>query len=211
MRFWLKQAAIEYFKQKWFLFLFVTVFFCTGIFFGATAAKTISADQADHLSGYLNGFLEKVAATPVGEQIYFRHNVLNNLYIMLAMYILGLTVIGIPLVLVAVFSRGFILGFTVGFLVREKAFKGFVFALISVLPHNILVIPAVILGGVTALSFSALLIKRRFGTQQSTAITAGLGVYTAIMTALCLLTSMGGLVETYITPVFIKTAAAWVR
>lgn len=210
MRFWLKQVFIEYFKRNWFLFLFITVFLCAGIFFGAMAAKTISIDRADHLSGYLNSFLDKVATTPVGGQLYFRHNVLNNLYIMIAMYILGLTVIGIPLVLVAVFSRGFVLGFTVGFLVREKAVKGLIFALISVLPHNIMIIPAIIAGGVTALSFSALVIKRRFGTQ-NTALAGSLGVYTGIMLVLCLAATAAGFVETYVTPVFIKSAAAWIR
>lgn len=210
MKFWLRQVIREYFKQKWLLFLFVTIFFCVGIFFGATAAKTISMDRADQLSGYFNSFLEKVSTTPVSEQIYFRHNVLNNLYIMIAMYVLGLTVIGIPLVLVAVFSRGFILGFTVGFLVREKAFKGFLFALISILPHNIFVIPAVILGGVTALSFSGLLLKRRFNTQNQP-LTSHLGIYTAFMLVLCLSTTAAGFVETYLTPALIKTAASYIR
>lgn len=210
MRFWVRQVVSDYLKQKWILFLFVTVFLCVGLFFGAMAAKTISMDRAFQLSAYFNSFLEKVAVTPVSEQIYFRHNVLNNLYIMIAMYVLGLTVIGIPLVLVAVFSRGFILGFTVGFLVREKALKGFLFALISVLPHNIIIIPAVIVGGVTALSFSGLLIKRRFNTQNMT-ITGHLGIYTAVMLALCLATTAAGFVETYITPAVIKSAAAWVR
>ncbi len=210
MRFWFKQVVQEYFKQKWFLFLFVTVFFCMGIFFGATAAKVISIDQADHLSGYFNGFLEKVSATPVGEQMYFRYNVLSNLYILLSMYVLGLTVIGIPLVLVAVFSRGFILGFTVGFLVRVKAVKGFIFALISVMPHNLLIIPAIIIGGVTALSFSALLVKRRFSSQNIT-LANHLGIYTSVMLVLSLATAAASFVETYVTPVFIKSAANWMR
>ncbi len=210
MRFWLRQVISEYFKQKWFLFLFVTVFFGMGIFFGAVAAKTISISQADQLSGYLNGFLEKVSTTPLSAHIYFRHNILSNLYIMVAIFILGLTVVGVPLVLVAVFTRGFTLGFTVGFLVREKAVKGFVFALISVLPHNLLVIPAVIVGGVTALSFSALLVKRRF-RNQNLSLAGHLGVYAAVMLMLCLAAGAAGFVETYITPVLIKTAAVYLR
>ncbi len=207
---WLRQAGCEYFKRKWFIYLFVTILFCMGIFFGATAAKVINADQAGQLSVYLDAFLEKVSSERVSEQLFPRHNVLSNLYIMIAMYILGLTVIGIPLVLAAVFTRGFILGFTVGFLVREKAFRGFIFAAISVLPHNVLIIPAVIIGGVTALSFSALLVRRRF-TAKNIPIRNHFGVYTAAMLALCLITGAAGLVETYVTPVFIKKAAMYIR
>lgn len=181
-----------------------------GIFFGATAARVISIDQADHLAGYFNSFLDKVAVTPISEQMYFRHSVMTNLYIMLGIYVLGLTVIGIPLVLVAVFSRGFILGFTIGFLVREKAVKGLIFALVSVLPHNILVVPAIIAGGVISLSYSAAIIKRRFFSQNPSGVRR-FGLYTAVMSILCLVTAVAGFVEAYVTPVFIKSAAAWIR
>lgn len=210
MRFWIRQVLFEYFRHKWLLLLFVTVFFCMGIFFGAVAVKTISVDQADHLGGYLNGFLEKVSSTPISEQLFFRQNVLSNLYIMFAIFVLGLTIIGIPLVLVTVFSKGFILGFTVGFLVREKALRGLAFALLSVLPQNLIIIPAVIFGSVTALSFSALLIKRRFKAH-NTAIANQLGIYTAVMVFLSLLTCAGGIIETYVTPTMIRTAATYIR
>lgn len=210
MRFWFRQVLTEYLKQKWWLILFVTVFFCMGIVFGAVAVKTISADQADHLSGYLNGFLEKVSTTPLSEQVYFRYNVLNNLYVMIAIFLLGLTVIGIPLVLVTVFSRGFVLGFTVGFLVRAKAVKGFAFALVSMLPHNILIIPSVILGGVTALSFSALMLKKRFGPQNSK-MAGNIGAYIMVMLILCMVTGAAGLIETYLTPVIVRTAALYLK
>lgn len=210
MRTWLRQVMGEYLKSRWFLLLFVSVFFCMGIFFGAVAARTVSLDQADHLTAYLNGFLEKTAGTPVSEQIYFRPAALNNLYIILAMYILGLTVVGIPLVLVAVFTRGFIMGFTVGFLLRTKALKGLVFAVISVMPQNILVVPAIILGGVTALSFSGLLVKSRFKSPAA-GMKQPFGLYTAVMVALCVLTTAAGLIETYITPVLIKIAAVYIK
>lgn len=210
MRFWVKQVLAEYLRHRWFIVLFVIMFFCMGIFFGATAARTISIDQSDYLAGYFNSFLDKVTTTPVSEQLYFRHSVMTNLYIMLGIYGLGLTVIGIPFVLVAVFTRGFILGFTIGFLVREKAVKGLIFAFISVLPHNILVIPAVIAGGVISLSYSAMMVKRKFFAHNSSS-GGHFGVYTAVMSVLCLAAAVAGFVEAYVTPVFIKSAAAWIR
>lgn len=210
MRFWVKQVLAEYLRHRWFIAVFVIMFFCMGIFFGATAARTISIDQSNYLAGYFNSFLDKVTTTPVSEQMYFRHSVMTNLYIMLGIYGLGLTVIGIPLVLVAVFTRGFILGFTIGFLVREKAVKGLIFAFISVLPHNILVIPAVIAGGVISLSYSAMMVKRKIFAHNSSS-GGQFGLYTAVMSILCLAAAIAGFVEAYVTPVIIKTAAAWIR
>lgn len=207
---WIKQVLVDLIRRKWFLILFVTLFFCMGIFFGATAAKTIGQDLSDQLAVYFNSFLEKVTDTPVGDQLYFRHNILSNLYILIAIYILGLTVIGIPLIPVAVFSKGFVMGFTIGFLIREKAVKGLLFAFISVLPHNLLVVPAIIAGGVAALSFSGLLVKRRFGSPKN-GVMNHMGIYTTLMFALCLVAGAAGLMETYLTPVFIKSTAVYLR
>ncbi|MBU7007699.1 stage II sporulation protein M [Phosphitispora fastidiosa] len=211
MRFWVRQVAVEYLARKWYLFLFITVFLFAGIAFGAAAAGEISTDQADHLSAYFNSFLEQVTTSPVSEQVFFRKNIFNSVYIIAAMYILGLTVIGIPMVIVAVFAKGFVIGFTIGFLVREKAVKGFIFALISVLPHNLLIIPAVIVGGVAAMSFSAMLIRRRFQSRTTAGIRSYLGAYTGVMLVLCVVAGAAGLLETYVTPVVIKSVAGYIR
>ncbi|WP_418792403.1 stage II sporulation protein M [Phosphitispora sp. TUW77] len=211
MRFWVRQVSVEYLKSKWHLFLFVTVFLLVGIYFGAAAVGEINADQTDHLSEYLNSFLNQVTSSTVSEQLFFRHNILYSIYIIVAIYILGLTVIGIPLVLVTVFTKGFMIGFTIGFLVQEKAFKGFMFALISVLPHNLLVLPAVIVGGVAALSFSAMLIKRRFQSRLTSGIRGYFGAYTILMLVLCVITGAAGILETYVTPVFIKSVANYIK
>jgi stage II sporulation protein M len=210
MLFWLKQIMIDYLKNKWPILLLVTVFFCTGIFFGSIAAKSISIDQSDQLSAYFNEFLDKADSALVKQQTNVYQNIFSNLYIMIGIYILGLTVIGMPFVLAVVFSRGFVLGFTVGFLIREKAFKGFVFAVVSVLPQNVLIIPAVLLGGMMSLSFSIYILKRKFSARKIS-VKGSLGAYTAIMAILCLLVSGAGLIETYLTPVIIKTAVVWVR
>lgn len=205
---WYKNVIYDYLRNKWLLILFVLIFFCAGIFSGAVATKMLSIDQAEHLSAYFNGFLEKVTSVQSDQQFYLRYSVLNNFYVMLAIGVLGLTIVGIPFILVALFSRGFILGFTVGFLVREKAVKGFLFALISVLPHNLLAIPAVLIGSVTALSFSLFLIKRRFMSGKIP-YAASIGGYAAIMLLLCVVTGLAGLVETYVTPVIIRSAASY--
>lgn len=206
MRFWLKNVLIDYIREKWPLIMLILVFFCAGIFFGALAAKMINVDQAQHLSDYLNGFLEKVSSVSTAQQQYFRYSVLNNFYVIIAIGILGLTVIGIPLVLVTLFSRGFVLGFTVGFLVREKALKGLLFAVLSVLPHNLIAIPAVLVGSLAAVTFSAFLIKRRFFDRNITK-SMNLWPYVMLMLFLCLMTGVAGMVETYITPMIIKTAS----
>ena len=46
----------------------------------------------------------------------------------------GLTVIGAPVVLGIVFLRGFVLGFTIGFIIDELYVRGLILSLSSVLP-----------------------------------------------------------------------------
>ena len=61
--------------------------------------------------------------------------------------------------LIIIFTRGFVLGFTIEFLLQEKAWRGGVMALLAVLPPNLLSLPAYLLGAVIAINFSLYLIR----------------------------------------------------
>jgi stage II sporulation protein M len=76
--------------------------------------------------------------------------------------LLGLSVIGLPFILFMDFLKGVLIGFTVGFMVGEYAWKGMLFALASVVPQNLLLIPTLIICSVTSIAFGLHLLKNRF-------------------------------------------------
>jgi len=71
----------------------------------------------------------------------------------------GLTIVGSPLILIAVGARGFIVGFTVGFLVAGRSGEGVDSGSSQCAPQNLCYIPAVLGAGALSLYFSFTLLR----------------------------------------------------
>jgi stage II sporulation protein M len=202
----LKKAVSKHLKNYLFMYFLVLVFFVGGVAAGAFTVDALTLTQREELVSYFQGFFNVLDNEPVPSAAVFRQSLTNNLQIVLLVWILGITVIGIPVILLLVGLKGFIIGFSVGFLAEEMGFKGLFFALIAILPQNILIVPCFITAGVLSIAFSITLIKRRKARHKKS-LTSEFLVYSMNMAAILLVIIVGALVEGYITPVFMKMFA----
>lgn len=197
----------QYFYRHLPLYLALILLFVTGLGFGAVATQKLSPVQKADLTNYLGDVYASIAQNEgvyasKGE-VFYQSMVDNVVKTTGLLFILGLSVIGAPLVLGVVFIRGFVLGFTVGFLVQETMVTGLVLSTTSILPHNLLVVPAILVSAAAALSFASTALKTLLGLTKD-------GVYaqfasTAFLSLCsCILLIIAALVETYLTPVFIQ-------
>lgn len=202
----LRKNAVEYIRANIVAYFFMILIFIIGIVIGAMAVKTLPDEQKTELIGYLQVFFQGLTGQQEG--ISDTHSLLtsvmfNNIKMIGIMWLLGFTIVGIPFVLFLVCLRGFVIGFTVGFLVNEYIMKGLLFALVSVLPHNFLAVPAILATGVAATSFSLMLVRRK-NKENLFYNSISYSVFCLIMLVLMLGAT---LIEVYISPVFMKTAA----
>lgn len=198
----------NYLRANLVSYFFMILILIIGIVVGALAVKTLPDEQKTELIGYLRIFFSGLTKSPdsITDTPALLSTVLfNNAKSILIMWLLGFTVIGIPFVLFILFTRGFIIGFTVGFLVNEYIMRGLLFALVSVLPHNFFAVPAVLITGVSATNFSLRLLRHRKRTKANL-VYESLG-YSVICFAMLLLMLFAGLIEVYISPVFMKLVA----
>jgi len=194
-------------RQNWPAYLVVLVIFTLGLAAGAFGVQKLPADQAQELGRYLDRFLQQAGGLEVDASKALRDVFCNDIIVFLAIYLLGLTVIGIPVMLGIIFTRGFVLGFTVSFLTMEKSFSGAILTIAAILPQNIILIPSLLMGGVASLSF-ALLLTRRFYNSKIL-IWPSFLVYSALMLGVVICSAGAGLVEVYLTPVLIRLAAGY--
>ena len=203
-----RQNAGGYLKTNIVAYFFMILIFVIGVVVGALAVKTLPDEQKTELISYLRIFF--TGLTQGTENTMFGSHVLssvmfNNTKTIVLMWILGFTIVGIPFVLFILFTRGFIIGFTVGFLVNEYVMSGLLFALASVLPHNFFAIPAILVTSVSATKFSLMLVRhRKQGTINLWYEAAGYSLLCALMLGVMLLAA---LLEVYISPVFMKLVA----
>jgi stage II sporulation protein M len=193
----LRRIIREYFGDRLFLLALVAILFFMGIVFGLLAVGVLAADQKE----ILVNFIQQSFHTKINFQnhAYTRQTIVANIQTVFFLFFMGISVIGVPLALLLIFTRGFILGFSLGFLFQNMGFRGFILAITGVLPHNLLMIPALFLMVVAVIDCAAALTKIRF-TRKPVSLGPEL-VKCAIITSIVLVFMIcAGLVQGYISP-----------
>jgi stage II sporulation protein M len=153
----------SYMKEHMPLYVYVAVLFITGVVFGVIIVQALTLEQKQELSRHLGNFFQMVdIGLEWDKQHSFLQSFLLNFKWLAFICLLGLSVIGLPFILFMDFLKGVLIGFTVGFMVGEYAWKGMLFAFASVVPQNLLLIPILIICSVTSIAFGLHLLKNRF-------------------------------------------------
>ncbi len=200
----IKQALSGYLRDNLALYIAASLLFSLGIALGAYSINILQEPEVRELKEYLDIFLYGLNTEVVLEPGSIIRNALNqNLKLLFLLWLLGITMLGIPATIFILCLKGFTLGFTVNFLFQQFSYTGLFFALGAVVPQNIFVIPALITAAVACLSFSLLQIQCRL-KKKNLHFWPNLLNYTALFTVLLILVMLGSLVEGYITTVFIR-------
>ncbi|MCH5584252.1 stage II sporulation protein M [Shimazuella sp. AN120528] len=186
------------------IYLFVGVLFLVGVVFGAVIVNTLDANKKGELLQYLHYFFRGLAQDDIADpSVAFQHSIGDYLKMLALMWILGLSVIGIPIMLVYLFFKGLVTGFTIGFLINQLSWKGFWFAIAAVVPINIIVIPVLLVLSVAGIQFSITLVKNRFIHNRGP-IYPQFVRYSLLATALTICLVLVAATEAYISPSLMK-------
>jgi stage II sporulation protein M len=203
----IKQASSLYIRDHMSLFVFTSVLFMIGAIFGAIVVGALAEDQAVSLNESLKGFFNAISLDQTGttaSEITW-HSAASFLKTVGLLWILGLSIIGLPVIVIYIFMKGFVVGFSVGVIVSQFKGQGFLFAMAAILPQNLIYVPALIVCGVAGISFSLMLVSSRFSNQQ---LRGGAGTllyrkflsYTGLVAAVAVAMVLAAFVEGYISP-----------
>lgn len=202
----LKRALQAHARRYAGVYLFLFVLFVTGIAFGALAVGALDATQRLELSQYLDFFMQAVSEPQAGSGplLVARDAFLSHWRTAGFMFLIGLTVIGAPLLPAIVFLRGFIVGFSIGFLLASRGWAGLLLSVIAVLPQNVLIVPATIVLAAAGMAFATRVIRRG---QEAWSLWQALIVY-VFWSALCAaLFSAAAIVEGVLSPFLLRVLA----
>lgn len=151
------RLIFDHIKQYWVIYLTLTSVLLAGIIFGAVGVGALEEKKVTVLTEFLSKLL--VEQPKNIETSFLQQLARDNFLIMAGIWLLGLTVIGMPFVYLIVFTRGFIIGFTVVFIIKVQKLAGVCLAFISIFLPSILAIFCLLLGAGMATIFSFLLLK----------------------------------------------------
>lgn len=189
-------------------FLVLTIF-AIGIAAGTFTVRALDDTQKQSLIKYLQGFFQILLSRDIDSMAVLKQSVSNNLQTVLIIWILGITVIGIPVTLLIIGVRGFIIGFTVGFLIDGLGWKGLLFTGLAILPHNLIVIPSLVGISVLSVSFSLMIIKDRLAKRWTKHYWQKFISYCILVAVLFIVSIAGSIIEAYVVPVFIKLISSY--
>lgn len=194
----LKQHISE---NKW-QYLLITVVFLIGILVGEYKSLGLTSGVKNHLLALIDDYLQGGVSVDLDKQVILLNSFINQGKSVIAVWFLGLTIIGMPLILGVVFLKGFSLGFTISFLIKERGVSGVLISLLSILPQNLIYIPLLIIWSVLGINFTFYITRGRL--MSGVPLSRGLIRYSLLMLASLAIALAGALIEAYLSPWFLS-------
>jgi stage II sporulation protein M len=188
------------------LYVFSVILFLMGIIFGTLTVHSLGYTQQSDLFYYFQQFMEELKKESTIDPSYaLYHNFIHYMKYSGVIWLLGLSIVGLPIILILLFLKGVFIGFTVGFLVHQLAWDGFLFSIVAVIPQNMIVVPALLVMTVISISFSLKLIGHLFGAQRSHE-KPSIPKYMGSIVIMAFVFFVVSIFETYLSPVLMKMA-----
>lgn len=203
--------ASQHIRENASIYTFVSLLFLIGIIFGAIIVNSMNFIQKQDLFFYLDQFFTKMLGEPItSSESLWRSSFLYHVKYLLFIFLLGLSIIGMPIIWILLFMKGLVVGFSVGFLVNQMGWYGLLMAAASIAPQNIIIIPVYLIGGSLAMVFSFTLIQKLVAKKIQQPILPPFMRYSAIFILLFALVSIAALVESYVSPEALKSVVKMV-
>ncbi len=194
-------------KEPIWPYALVALMLFLGIGFGIMATRVLQRDQRAELTLYLESYFNFVgksdALQSASSGLLKDALNLNLLKTALPIVLASLSLIGVPLIAVVTFLRGFILGFGAAFLIKELQWKGGLVFLAGLVPQNIFLIPGLVILGGAAVLFSLSIISVIGGAKRQS-ISREMQEFLGRSAVAILIILLGCFMEAYVTPGFLR-------
>lgn len=188
------------------MILILCIIFVLGIVAGTLCVKTLTDNQKADLINYLSDFFRVLGNNQdLNKTQMFLELLVDNAKIFVLIFVLGLFSIGIFLTPSLLLFKGFILGFTIGFILDELYLMGFLFSLFVIFPQNILYIIGLLYTALISTMMSRQIYTSKKRYKSSISSKKNLQQILYYFSSLLLgfvITAIGCALEAYIIPIF---------
>lgn len=199
----LMTGIIRHVQTNFWLYLISILCLCIGIVLGVYTVGYMSSFEKSDLLSYMKSFCSSIVTSNISSQSILLESVKNNLILLLAIWFLGLTMIGLPIILLLEILKGFTLGYTTCFVVNGLGIKGIWISLLGVLPQNLIYIPCLIFSSVLAMDFSITVLKSKENNKYPS-LPLRIAAYSLSFVFVSMFMLLGCLIEAYLTPNILK-------
>ena len=183
-----KDRIIESIEEDKVKYFFLLMCLLAGFIAGMLYIGALPQDKAGEISAFILDFCRTTADVEQPWVEIFKASMLSNLRVVIPLWISGCLVALVPISFIVPGTKGFSMGFTMGFMVIYFGFKGFLLSFVSVLPQVLLLVPIMLFLAVCAMK------KEKDFKKYTYTFIVCFGVLTLL-----------SCIDAFITPVFIRS------
>ena len=120
------------------MFIFLLTLFVIGIIVGSLFVTVLKDSDKTLITESLNTFFTNVKDFNLKWKSTLITTLITQLSYVIGIWILGISIIGLPLILIIFFSKAFILGFSIGSILLNYNVKGILLSIAYIFPHQII-------------------------------------------------------------------------
>lgn len=194
----------DHIKENFWLYVISLICIFTGMVLGVYTVKYMGEIYKTDLISYFQGFTEYLSTENLNYKGVFLNTIRSNIPFILFIWLLGMTMVGIPVILIIGIIKGYTLGFTISFIINSVGLKGIGIAIFGVIIQNIIYIPCMIIASVLAMEFSLNFLKERIDRRVKENIWIKMLSYSCSFLAIIAVMFVGFFMEAYIIPNILK-------
>ncbi|MDD3341415.1 MAG: stage II sporulation protein M [Bacilli bacterium] len=108
-----------------------------GIVLGSFFTVILKDADKSLVKDYMSSFLENVQSGKFEYMKSYINECFNSLFFVGSIWILGISVIGVPIIVLMYFSKAFVLGFSLASFILNMKAKGCLLAFVYLIPHSV--------------------------------------------------------------------------
>ena len=189
------------FDKKYVFFSLIIVL--TGIIFGSIFIVIINKNDKTLVIEYINQFINSIKSNDFNYISTLMSTLLTNNIIIIIMIILGISCILVPINILILFYKSFIIGFSLSGFILAFRLKGLIISIVYIFPHLILNILILCILTAFTLKLSINLIKTTIRRKKCN-LNLYLKKYIYVIILFVMLISISSLYESFIVPYILK-------
>lgn len=189
------------FDKKYVFFSLIIVL--TGIIFGSIFIVIINKNDKTLVIEYINKFINSIKSDDFNYSSTLISTLLTNNIIIIIMIILGISCILVPINILILFYKSFIIGFSLSGFILAFKLKGLIISIVYIFPHLILNILILCILTAFTLKLSINLIKTTVRRKKCN-LNLYLKKYIYVIILFVMLISISSLYESFIVPYILK-------
>ena len=197
-----KKVKNKLYEQKK-IYLSIIITITLGIVCGIVYNLILSKSDHTLITNQLNSFFDAIKKNDINYIPMLFNSLIGNLYLVILIWLLGISIIGLPLIYILCFGKGFLLSFSIISILTTYKFKGIILAVCYLIPGPIVLLLYLIFLGFSSAFFSKKLFSYLF-LKQDISLRHSMKRYLQVLLVSIVVAGCCSLFDTFFMPNFLK-------